>query len=266
MLLRVVDLETTGLEPPEAAVCEIGCVDVIADAKNLIGDPVDWRVLPDIWSGLVDPGHPIPAVTSAVHHIIDEDVLGAAPWSEAVENLLSPIAPSISVLVAHSAKFERQFITDELTGGIPWICTYKCALRLWPDAPSHSNQALRYWRRPTGLNRAVANVAHRAGPDAYVTAFHLRDMLTMAPVEKLIEWSAEPALQVRCHIGKWRGTLWADVDFGFLEWVAYRDFDEDILFTVRHEMQRRHDEWEKEHRDSQTGDAASLAYGEERPF
>jgi hypothetical protein len=26
----------------------------------------------------------------------------------------------------------------------PWICTYKCALRVWPDLDGHSNQELRY--------------------------------------------------------------------------------------------------------------------------
>ncbi len=248
MLIRVVDLETTGIEPPDHAVCEIGCVDVVAQDRNLVGEPTNWTVVPQVWNHLVDPGRPIPPETSAVHHIIDEDVHGAAPWAEAVENLLSPTEPRISVLAAHSAKFERLWLTDEVTGGLPWICTYKCALRLWPDAPAHSNQALRYWRRPEGLNREIANVAHRAGPDAYVTAFHLRDMLALATVDQLVQWSGEPALQVRCHIGKWRGTPWREVDFGFLEWVSARDFDEDVIFTVRHEMQRRQDEWDAEQR------------------
>jgi exodeoxyribonuclease X len=238
--LRVIDLETTGLEPPEHNVCEVGWTDVVAVTHDLLGAPMEWEI--GYGRGLlVDPGRHIPPETSAVHHLIDEDVAGAPTWLVAA-SLAMPHAPGDAAPIAyaaHSARFERQWCTDDLTGGAPWICTYKCALRLWPDAPAHSNQALRYWRRPVGLDRVVASVAHRAFPDAYVTAFHLRDMLALAPIEDLIKWSSEPALQVRCHIGKWRGTPWRDVDDGFLEWVAARDFDEDVLFTVRHEMQRR---------------------------
>ena len=244
MLLRVVDLETTGLTPDEHSVCEIGWADVVPAERDMLNAPVSWQVAGTFASRLVHPGRPIPPETSAVHHIVDEDVQDACSWAEAIAALLEP-APD--VLVSHSAKFEKLWLTESVVAGIPFVCTYKCALRLWPDAPSHSNQALRYWRRPTGLDRSIASVAHRAGPDAYVTAFHVRDMLALAPLEKLIEWSAEPALQVRCHIGKWRGTPWRDVDDGFLRWVSDRDFDEDVLFTVRHELQRREDEWRAAH-------------------
>ena len=72
------------------------------------------------------------------------------------------------------------------------MCTYKCALRLWPELPSHSNQVIRYERRPHVLDRALGLPAHRAGPDAYVTAHHLRDMLDLVGLEQLIAWSAEP--------------------------------------------------------------------------
>ena len=75
-----------------------------------------------------------------------------------------------------------------------------------------------------------------------MTAHHLRDLLALAPVDDLIRWTNEPALQVRCHIGRNRGQLWRDLDSGFLRWVADRDFDEDVLFTARHELQRREDE------------------------
>lgn len=235
MLIRVCDLETTGHSPPDHGVCEIGWTDVVPAA----GDEAGWRVRGGHVSLLVDPGRPITPQTSAVHHIVDEDVAGAPPWPEAVARMLEAPGERIAALAAHSAKFERQWITDRLTGGLPFVCTFKCALRLWPEAPSHSNQALRYWRRPEGLDRALAAVAHRAGPDAYVTAFHLRDMLALASLEQLIAWTAEPALQVRCRFGKHRGTPWREVDDGFLAWVAERDFDEDVLFTVRHEMRRR---------------------------
>ena len=239
MLLRVCDLETTGHAPPEHGVCEIGWADVVTTGVDGAGDPAHWRVRDGVTSLLVNPGRPITPQTSAVHHIIDEDVADAAPWPEAAARMLDAPGERIAALVAHSAKFERQWLTDELTGGLPFVCTYKCALRLWPDAPSHSNQSLRYWRKPAGLDRAIAHVAHRAGPDAYVTAFHLRDMLALASLEQLVAWSAEPALQVRCRFGKHRGTPWSQLDDGFLRWVADRDFDADTQFTVAHELRRR---------------------------
>lgn len=34
MIIRVCDLETTGFEPPDAKVCEIGFCDVIANAAD----------------------------------------------------------------------------------------------------------------------------------------------------------------------------------------------------------------------------------------
>jgi exodeoxyribonuclease X len=241
MLVRVIDLETTGFEPPQAGVCEIGWCD-------LLQRPEGWEVGAGSFV-LVDPGHPITPATSAVHHIVDEDVRGAPPFSEAIRDVLFDglrMEAERTILAAHSAKFERLFVTEEHAGSVEWICTYKCALRLWPEAPLHSNQGLRYWRRPAGLDRSLASAAHRAFPDAYVTAHHLRDLLALAPMEDLIRWSSEPALQVRCHIGKNRGLLWSEVEFSFLQWISDRDFDEDVLFTVQHEMQRRRDIWKAE--------------------
>jgi exodeoxyribonuclease X len=150
-----------------------------------------------------------------------------------------------TAFAAHSAKFERQWCTPDIVGEVPWICTYKCALRAWPEAPGHSNQTLRYWLNPVGLNRASATPAHRAGPDAYVTAFLLRELLRLHPLEDLLKWSSEPAVLIRVPFGKrsdeggWRGTRWADVEEGFLYWVERRDFSEDILHTVRLEIARR---------------------------
>lgn len=228
--IRVVDLETTGLAPP-AKIVEIGYCDVVETGEG-------WKV----WcatnnSWLINPGIPIPPEISAIHHIIDEDVAGAGTLEDAIADLLSP---PLTALAAHQAKFERQFLTDDMVNGLPWVCTYKCALRLWPDAPSHGNQALRYWRKPVGLDRELAMVAHRAGPDAYVTAFHLRDMLNGgAKLEHMITRSGQPALQVTCHIGQHHGKKWADVDSGFLRWLLDKDFDEDVKFTAQHHLRMR---------------------------
>lgn len=237
ILIRVVDLETTGL-PPDAEVIEIAAVDVrispfalprIDEGRTLTGQPRPMQAF-------VCPPRPIPPEASAVHHIIDGDVAGALPWCEVWPGFISP---AVTYYCAHSAKFERAFIPDIMTDDRPWICTWKCALRLWPDAPKHSNQALRYWLKRPGLDRSKANLAHRAWPDAYVTAHLLAAMLECVTAEQLVAWSAEPAILPRITFGKLRGRPWSDADGGLLHWVIDRDFDEDVKFTVRAELERR---------------------------
>lgn len=239
MLIRVIDLETTGFTPPAAGVCEVAYTDLIACGADLAGALADWSVRDAFTAWLTHPGHPIPPETSAIHHIVDEDVAKAASFAMTVSKLFESDGQVIVAFAAHNAKFERQWIDDAITDGIPFVCTYKCAMRLWPDAPGHSNQALRYWLAPDGLDRAVADRAHRAGPDAYVTAFLLREMLKVATLDQLIEWSNKPVLQTKCFIGQNRGKRWSEVDFSFLTWVAARDFGEDVLFTVETEIRRR---------------------------
>ena len=230
-IIRVIDLETTGFVLPEAEVCEIGYVDVNINQKKIC----------EMGRYFVKPERPIPPQTSAIHHIIDDDVKDSLP-REGVSNKVFPddCENSPVALAAHNAKFEKQFCTDDITLGAKWICTYKCGLRLFPDSPTHSNQGLRYYLNPQGIDRALASDTHRALPDAYVTAFLLIEMLELASLDDLIKWSSEPALQVTCHIGKQRGTKWCDVDRSFLQWVASRDFDEDVIFTVNTELERRY--------------------------
>ena len=235
-LLRVVDLETTGNNFSDGGVVEIGWQDLVAAEDG------EWRLSGLPQSRLVHPGKPISAATSAIHHLVDEDVADAPPWHEVAPPVLrgdpgrTPVA-----LVAHRAAFEQRWCLPALSGRARWICTYKCALRLWPDAPGHSNQGLRYWRRPDGLDRALGLPAHRAGPDAYVTAHHLRDMLATVDVEQLLAWSAEPALLVRVPYGASRGRRWCDLDDAALTRIIEGESsgNADMLFSARTERVRR---------------------------
>jgi len=229
-LLRVVDLETTGNSFTDGGVVEVGWQDLRREAGG-------WRLDGPPGARLVDPGRPISPATSAIHHLIDEDVAGADPWTAVGPDILAA-AP---VLAAHRAAFEQRWCPPAMTGRARWICTYKCALRLWPEAPGHSNQTLRYWRRPEGLDRALGSPAHRAGPDAYVTAHHLRDMLAEAPLERLLAWSEEPALLVRVPHGPWRGRAWRELDDEALARMLAGEAggNADLMFTARFERRRR---------------------------
>lgn len=242
VLIRVVDLEITGFTPPAAEPIEIGWVNLRSTRRDLAGDPAGWDInLPS--NALIRPNGPIPPETSAIHHLTAEDFgpeANAQDWQVMTSRVCRPAHPPVDFFAAHNAAFERQFLTDEETRVRPWICTWKCALRLWPEAPAHSNQALRYWRG-LKLDRVIANQAHRAGPDAYVTAHLLRDMLEQPGVmiAQLVQWSDEPALLARCQIGRWRGTPWRDIDdTSFLRWLLDRDFSQEVHFTARYHLDR----------------------------
>lgn len=159
MRFRVIDIETTGLAPP-AEIIEVGCVDVlVADGSIEIEQPR---------SRLFRPLYSISPETMAVHHITERDFLPDSPVcteGELEAFVVGPSAPD--AFVAHNCEFKQRFIPGHVTAELPWICTHKIALRIWPDAPRHSNQVLRYWRQLT-LDAELAMPPHRAGPDAWL--------------------------------------------------------------------------------------------------
>lgn len=230
-IIRVIDLETTGQAPPLHGVCEIGWQDVS------LGDDGAWALSGDGGAMLVNPGRAIPPVTQAIHHILDEEVAGAPYWHDCARPVLDPWPRRIA-LAAHRADFEMKFCTPALTHGADWICTWKCALRLWPESPSFSNQVLRYWRRPQGIDHARGLPAHRAFPDAYVTAHHLRDMLNAVGAAQLITWSGLPGLLPRVRNGPDRGKGWHDLEDETLATFA-ADRDPDVRYTAQQEQIRR---------------------------
>ena len=227
--VRVIDLETAGTGAHE--VCEIGWQDVV------LGEDGQWRVNAERGARFVNPGGPISPATMAVHHIVDADVAGAPYWKDLAPEVLRPEGDALA-LAAHRASFEQRFCTPRLSGSARWICTWKCALRLWPDLPGFSNQMLRYVRSPRGLDRQTGLPAHRAMPDAYVTAHHLRDMLNQASLDQLLAWSDEPGLLPRVPSGADRGRPWSELSSPALESLA-RDRDQSIRFSAETELRRR---------------------------
>lgn len=221
MLIRVIDFETTGLEPPPAdAVVEIGWCDVrLTDAGAELGVP---------YAVIVDPGRPIPPVAMSIHHITDEIVVThGIPWDDA---LLMLQAGSPDIFCAHMAKFEQQFFpTDK-----PWICTWKCAQRIWPEAPAHSNQALRYWLS-LQVDDALAMPPHRSGPDSYITARVLQRMLDDVLPADAVAWTLQPVLLTTVTFGKHRGVEWINVPLDYLQWIVNQaEMDLDVVHTARH--------------------------------
>jgi len=226
-IIRVIDFETTGMEPP-AEVIEVGyCELVNAGAGWAVQDHVSYLC------GVSTS----PPETRAIHHISLADVEGCAPF-DAVR--LIEDSDHCAVIAAHNMEFEAKFIGPTQ---LPTLCTYKAALRVWPDAPGHSSGVLRYWLQDQGLlspNHDKTLPPHRAGPDSYVTAHILKALLACVTAREMVAWTREPGLLPTLPIGKQKGSKWADVDQGFLDWMLKQEsMEADLKWNARRELERR---------------------------
>lgn len=227
-LIRVIDFETSGTDPAEGAqVCEAGLCDVNLATKEVLA-PVSWLCGVDA----------MPPEVRAVHHISLAECAGKAPFS--ADEMFSEAYGMPAAIAAHNAEFELKFFKSP----VPVICTYKAALRIWPDAPAHNNGTLRYWLEDQGKiapEHSLTQPAHRAGPDAYTTAHILLAMFDAGATGKeMVAWTKEPKLLPKCPIGKFRGLPWSEVEGGFLGWMLRQpDMDPDLRWNAEREIARR---------------------------
>jgi DNA polymerase III epsilon subunit-like protein len=148
-----VDCETTGIDPAVDRVVDFACV-VVRGGKRIAS-----------YESLVNPGRPIPAVASAIHHIRDRDVASAPRLHEVVARARPMIADAI--VVAHNASFDRAFLP--FVEARPVACSLRLAMHVLDDVPNYKNQVLRY---ALDIDDAALEglLPHRALADAIVTS------------------------------------------------------------------------------------------------
>lgn len=229
-----IDFETTGVDPTVAHPLEVALVSPSGDA---------------VFNTLLQCEIPIPPETSAVHHICDEDLEGAPHWAIIKESLANFCAPSpenflsgeLCILVAHNAEYEQGILGTEFVP-VDWICTYKCALRVWPDAPGHKNEVLRYWLKlGEDRGRCGDQHPHSALHDCQVTRLLLKELFKHATLEQLLEWSKLPAKLPRMPLGKHYNQTWDTIPYPYLKWlVGQADMRPDVKFCAKEEMERRY--------------------------
>lgn len=221
--IAVLDTETTGIDTKTCKVVEIA----------FLGDGASFCTL-------VDPELPIPPEVSAIHHICDNDVVGKETWpvvSKKVQDELHALG--VTILAAHNADYDKAVVNFH---DFVWIDTYRCALRQWPDAPSHKNEVLKYWLQLGDRGRAFMHGAHSALHDCKTTALILEELLKHNSIEQLIEWSNGPKMFSKISFGKHAGKKWEEIDLGYLQWICKQsEMDKDIVACAAREIQRRRD-------------------------
>jgi DNA polymerase III subunit epsilon len=182
----VFDLETTGLTPSTARICEIGAQKVV-------------RLEPmETFETLVSPGVPLPAAISALTGITARLLIGAPRAEHAVRRFLAFAGDG--VLVAHNARFDLGFLEREverLTGrriAAPVVDTVWLARRLLGDRTRRVGLAAL-----AHFFGVASTPCHRALPDARATAEVLVRLIGLAQergarsVADLVELSAPRA-------------------------------------------------------------------------
>jgi ATP-dependent DNA helicase DinG len=150
--LVAIDLETTGLDPAQDAIIEIGAVRM-----------VDGEVVEE-FSTLVNPNRPIPPLVTQLTGIQTEDVAGA-PQIQAVLPRLRAFAGNLPWM-AHNISFDAAFLNRQgLMQNNLKIDTYELASVLLPKADRYNLTAL------TQLIGFKIESAHRALYDARASAY-----------------------------------------------------------------------------------------------
>jgi exodeoxyribonuclease X len=228
MKLIVLDTETSDLEPSQgAAILELAWM--VLEHKGEEWQPTS------AYETYVQYDGPISPKAQASHHIRADCLKPgrAIPRDDAVKKLLDIIEPD-TFIVAHNSEFDSKFLPEIIN---QWICTYRAAKKLWPNAPGHSNQVLRYW---LGINPDLsiattvkARAPHQALYDVATTTGILLKLLENRTPAELYQLINSPTRLTTIDFGKHKGTPFEQIPRDYLIWLRNQPrLDQDLQYTI----------------------------------
>lgn len=222
-----IDCESTGLDPKADRIIEV------AAAKFSIKDVYDK------YESLVNPECIIPESSIEIHHITQDMVQGKPLIKEILPELLKFIGRS--VLVGHGVGFDVDLIaTAAEREGIHCTLRHNRILdtlrmaRIYGDSPTNSLEQLR-----KHFNIELEG-AHRAMNDVVVNIHVFRHLAKRyKTLKQLFDVLSKPVMIKTMPLGPHKGRVMSDVPLQYLLWAANKDFDQDLLYSIRSEINRR---------------------------
>lgn len=221
------DCETTGLDANMDRIIEVAAI------RFTIHETIDQC------ESLIDPECIIPETSIAIHHITPEMVQGKPKIHEYLPQLLEFIGQDI--LVGHGIKFDMDIVAASAArANIPcriqhnlYLDTLRMA-RYYGESPINSLEQL---RKHFNIEEEGA---HRALNDVLVNMDVFRFLAkSYKSVDQIFEVLSRPVAMKIMPLGKHKGRPISEVPIQFLLWAANKDFDQDLLFSIRSEIKRR---------------------------
>lgn len=222
-----IDVETTGLNPEVDRVIEIAVCSFTLDS-----------VLEEFES-LVDPKQEIPKESIVIHHITQDMVSGKPTMAEIFPHVRDIIGERI--IVGHGIQFDIDILRNEakrcsqecVCKGNLFFDTLRLA-RLYGESPSNSLEVLR------GHFNIQAEGAHRAMSDVIVNIQVFKKLVhRFRTIEEIQDVLSRPIYMKNMPLGKHKGRALKEIPIEYLQWAARQQFDQDLLFSLRSEIQRR---------------------------
>jgi DNA polymerase III subunit epsilon len=222
-----IDCETTGLETSFDRIIEIAAVTFTLDT------------IIEQFESLVDPQRPIPDEVIAIHHITQEMVQGKPSIGDVLPQILKLIGRH--PIVGHNISFDIDMICEEAKrAGIPCTLQFNDSFdtlrlaRLYGESPSNSLERLRQHFN------IEEEGAHRAMSDVIVNIQVFKKLSSsFSSLQQLKERLSRPIALKFMPLGKHKGRSMKELPLDYLLWAARQNFDMDLLFSLRSEINRR---------------------------
>ncbi len=222
-----VDIEATGLDPEHDRIIEVAAAKFTFDG-----------VL-EKFSTLIDPIVQIPALSTAIHNITQDMVINKPKIQEILPKVLDFIGKHI--LVGHGIEYDIKIIFNEAARhnikcdikSVIFIDTLRLA-RLYGQSKVNSLKHLtkHFNIEFEGAHRALNDVLANIGIFKRLSNPFTTTKQMLARLEK-------PILLKKMPLGKHKTRPFSEIPIEYLRWAAAKDFDQDLLFSIRSEIKRR---------------------------
>lgn len=221
------DCESTGLDPESDRLIEVA-------ARRFTFD----KVLEE-FEQLVDPQCPIPPLSQEIHKISSEMLQGKPKVQEILSGFFKMVKGHI--IMGHGIGFDIALLSAEARRhGIPttihkqpFIDTLRMA-RLYGQSPINSLDKLRqhFNIEAEGAHRALSDVIVNIEVFKHLAKDFKTTEALMKTLQKPIKLKAMP-------LGKHKGRRFDEIPIEYLLWAERKDFDQDLLYSLRSELRNR---------------------------